>query len=114
MSLLRKSYIDLDWPSWMATRFPFDRFDGWTDMGVDAGIRVEEFEKDGNFVIRAEAPGIDPDKASNWPCPRESSDCSSIDRRKDAPPTPVTIAASSTTDRSPGWWHFRPGLPTPT
>ena len=62
MSLLKKSYIDLDWPSWMATRFPFDRFDGWTDMGVDAGIRVEEFEKDGNFVIRAEAPGIDPDK----------------------------------------------------
>lgn len=62
MSLLKKSYIDLDWPSWMATRFPFDRFDGWTDMGVDAGIRVEEFEKDGKFVIRAEAPGIDPDK----------------------------------------------------
>ena len=27
-----------------------------------SGGRVEEFEKDGKLVIRAEAPGIDPDK----------------------------------------------------
>jgi len=62
MSLLRKSYIDLDWPAWMSSRFPFDRFDGWTDVSTEIGIRVEEFEKDGQFVIRAEVPGIDPDK----------------------------------------------------
>lgn len=62
MSLLRKSYIDLDWPAWMSSRFPFDRFDGWTDVSSEIGIRVEEFERDGQFVIRAEVPGIDPDK----------------------------------------------------
>ena len=62
MSLLRKSYIDLDWPTWMSNRFPFDRFDGWTDVSSEIGIRVEEFEREGQFVIRAEVPGIDPDK----------------------------------------------------
>ncbi|MEN9804917.1 MAG: hypothetical protein RIS41_1764 [Actinomycetota bacterium] len=62
MTLLRKPYFDLDWPSWMTTRMPFDRLDGWTDFGSDAHIRVEEFERDGTFVIRAEAPGIDPDQ----------------------------------------------------
>ena len=62
MSLLRKPYLELDWPSWMSTRFPFDRMDGWTDFMAETSIRVEEFERDGAFVIRAEAPGIDPDK----------------------------------------------------
>ncbi|MEY3680658.1 MAG: hypothetical protein RL547_1271 [Actinomycetota bacterium] len=62
MSLLRKPYLELDWPSWMSTRFPFERMDGWTDFMTETSIRVEEFERDGSFVIRAEAPGIDPDK----------------------------------------------------
>ncbi|MGA1500915.1 MAG: Hsp20/alpha crystallin family protein [Ilumatobacteraceae bacterium] len=62
MSVLRKSYIDLDWPAWMSSRLPLDRFDGWTDVASEVGIRVEEFEKNDQFVIRAEVPGIDPDK----------------------------------------------------
>jgi HSP20 family protein len=62
MTLLRKPYFDLDWPSWMTTRLPLERLDGWTDFGSDTHIRVEEFERDGKFVIRAEAPGIDPDQ----------------------------------------------------
>lgn len=62
MTLLRKPYFDLDWPSWMTTRAPFDRLDGWTDLMSDTHIRVEEFERDDKFVIRAEVPGIDPDK----------------------------------------------------
>ncbi len=62
MSLLRKPYLELDWPSWMSSRFPFERMDGWTDLISEASIRVEEFEHDGEFVIRAEAPGIDPEK----------------------------------------------------
>lgn len=62
MTLLRKPYFDLDWPSWMTTRLPFERLDGWNDLMAEASIRVEEFERDGEFVIRAEAPGIDPDK----------------------------------------------------
>ena len=62
MTLLRKPYFDLDWPSWMSTRMPFERLDGWTDFGADSHIRVEEFEQDQKFVIRAEVPGIDPDQ----------------------------------------------------
>lgn len=62
MTLLRKPYIDIDWPSWMSTRMPFERLDGWSELMSDTHIRVEEFERDDQFVIRAEAPGIDPDK----------------------------------------------------
>lgn len=62
MTLLRKPYFDLDWPSWMTTRLPFERMDGWNDLMAEASIRVEEFERNGEFVIRAEVPGIDPDK----------------------------------------------------
>lgn len=62
MTLLRKPLFDLDWPSWAATRSPFERMDGWVDLVNDSMIRVEEFEKDKHFVVRAEAPGIDPDK----------------------------------------------------
>jgi len=62
MTLLRKPLFDLDWPSWTVTRSPFERSDGWVDLVSDSMIRVEEFEKDKHFVIRAEVPGIDPDK----------------------------------------------------
>lgn len=62
MTLLRKPYIDIDWPSWMSTRMPFERLDGWSELMSDTHIRVEEFERDDQFVIRAEAPGIDPYK----------------------------------------------------
>lgn len=59
MPLLHTTPTDLAWPSWASPRWPF-----WNDLardeGVDAGIRVEEFEEDGTWVIRAEAPGIDP------------------------------------------------------
>lgn len=62
MTLLRKPYLDLDWPAWMASRLPFERLDGWTELMTESAIRVEEFERDGRFVIRAETPGIDPDQ----------------------------------------------------
>ena len=62
MSLLRRSYFDLDWPNWMMNRNPLDWNEAWNDLVADLGLRVEEFEENGRFVIRAEAPGIDPDK----------------------------------------------------
>lgn len=62
MSTLRKSYFDLDWPGWIANRTPLEWMDSWNDIVNDIGLRVEEFEKDHQYVIRAEAPGIDPDK----------------------------------------------------
>ena len=62
MTLVRKPFFDLDWPSWMTSRAPFDQMDGWLDLGNDSSIRVEEFDSEKHHVIRAEAPGIDPDK----------------------------------------------------
>ena len=61
MSLTRTSPFEISWPSWMRTRMPSwaDMYDG---MGVESTIRVEEYQEDGQYVIRAEAPGIDPDK----------------------------------------------------
>lgn len=62
MSLMRKSYLDFDWPSWVTSRFPFERPEAWLDMVGDNGIRVEEYEEGKDYVVRAEVPGIDPDK----------------------------------------------------
>lgn len=61
MPLLHTSPTDLAWPSWMNARWPL-----WNDLvrdgEIDAGIRVEEYEEDGRWTIRAEAPGIDPQR----------------------------------------------------
>ena len=38
--------------------------EGWRDWPAEAKVmRVEEFVEDGTYVIRAEVPGIDPEKA---------------------------------------------------
>lgn len=50
------------WPrftDWLDTLVPSDI--SWR-TGFPHSIRIEEFTKDGSFVIRAELPGIDPDK----------------------------------------------------
>jgi HSP20 family molecular chaperone IbpA len=50
------------WPrftDWLDTLVPSDM--SWR-TGFPHSIRVEEFSKNGDFVIRAELPGIDPDK----------------------------------------------------
>ncbi len=62
MSLTRRSLFDLDWPNWMTQLAPFERSDAWMDLLNEAAIRVEEYEFEKNYVIRAELPGIDPDK----------------------------------------------------
>lgn len=48
-------------------RFGFDRperFRRWFDLGLEpeGWLRVEEIREDGALVIRAELPGVDPDK----------------------------------------------------
>ncbi len=62
MSLLRRVSNDLSWPSLLPDRpfFDFDR--GWLDLMTETTIRVEEFQEDGQMVVRAEVPGADPDK----------------------------------------------------
>lgn len=50
------------WPrftDWLDTLVPSDI--SWR-TGFPHSIRIEEFSKSGNFMIRAELPGIDPDK----------------------------------------------------
>lgn len=36
--------------------------EGWLTHGWQSSMRIEEYEEDGAFVVRAELPGIDPDK----------------------------------------------------
>lgn len=61
MSLLRTSPFDVSWPSWVRNRVPTwaDMYDG---LGTESMIRVEEYQEDGSYVIRAEIPGINPDE----------------------------------------------------
>ena len=53
---------DLAWPSLLPDRpfFDFDR--GWLDLMTETTIRVEEFQENGQMVVRAEVPGADPDE----------------------------------------------------
>jgi len=50
------------WPEWMARAMPeWFRGPGTDWMNAD-GMRLEEFREDGTLVVKAELPGIDPDK----------------------------------------------------
>lgn len=55
MALTRWESRALEWPS---------RWRRWldTDLEPDRWLRVEERQEDGTLVIRAEIPGIDPDR----------------------------------------------------
>jgi HSP20 family protein len=52
--------FDRMFDEWMHNR-PLARLFGREDMNADL-IRVDEFRENGNLVIRAELPGVDPDK----------------------------------------------------
>ena len=61
MSLLRTYNNELAWPSLLTDR-PFLEWDRpWLDPMVETAIRVEEFQENGQMVVRAEVPGADPD-----------------------------------------------------
>jgi HSP20 family protein len=67
MSLVRHRQSSEATPSVFDWAFPapgwWSRFDEWfRDADGRQLIPVEEFEQDGNLVVRAEMPGIDPDK----------------------------------------------------
>lgn len=49
----------LTWPAWPSRRWldEFFRDSGWNQM-----IRIEEFTEPGFMVVRAELPGVDPEK----------------------------------------------------
>ena len=54
----RGTFADLF--DWMEAEFP--TFPVFRSMAGAQMIRVEEFDEDGHYVLRAELPGIDPDK----------------------------------------------------
>lgn len=61
MTLMKRMQHELDWPTWMARRFG-DAPVWFGDLFEEAPMRLEEFEADGHLVVRAEMPGIDPDR----------------------------------------------------
>jgi HSP20 family protein len=64
MTLIKRRQNELDWPTWFGR--PFVDFPTlWTDMMEDTTLKLEEFEDEGTHVVRAEMPGIDPEKDVN-------------------------------------------------
>ena len=51
----REERLFPDWPEW------FSRMADWRE-GFDDTLKIEEFRENGTMVIRAEMPGIDPEK----------------------------------------------------
>jgi len=62
MSLIRHSNRDVDWPDWLASSRFFSLPDTWKGFMEDVELKVEEFTEEGQLVVRAEMPGLDPDK----------------------------------------------------
>jgi HSP20 family protein len=59
MTLMKRKQEELEWPAWFGR--PFGDLSGlWTSL--DETLKVEEYDADGQHVVRAEMPGIDPDK----------------------------------------------------
>jgi HSP20 family protein len=58
---MRRPRTEIDPSGWFPRRL-FEWPDSWLELTDDDALRVEEFEEDGKLVVRAEMPGIDPDK----------------------------------------------------
>ena len=61
MTLMKRKQEDLEWPAWFARPFA-DLPAFWNDLMESTALKVEEYEDDGQRVVRAEIPGIDPEK----------------------------------------------------
>lgn len=61
MTLMKRTRDEFDWPTWFSRRL-VDWPEAWREMFDDSGMLVEEFEDDGHLVVRAEMPGMDPEK----------------------------------------------------
>lgn len=62
MTLMRRTRGELEWPDWLMGQRGFDWPATWKEFMEDSDLRVEEFQEDGELVVRAEMPGIDPDR----------------------------------------------------
>jgi HSP20 family protein len=61
MSITKRTRSEFEWPDWLPTRRLFE-FPALREFMDEEHFRVEEFQEDGTCVIKAEVPGIDPDK----------------------------------------------------
>lgn len=61
MSLIHRNRGDVEWPDVFGARL-FDVPSTWKDLFDDTDMKVEEFREGDTLVVRAEMPGIDPDK----------------------------------------------------
>jgi HSP20 family protein len=61
MSLIRRTRGELEWPDTLLGRRLFDWPETWTSL-EESLPKVEEYEEEGMMVVRAEMPGIDPDR----------------------------------------------------
>lgn len=61
-TLARRDPFSIEWPEWFGRRLE----ELWPERMLEAlgkgGVRVEEFTDGDTLVVRAELPGIDPDK----------------------------------------------------
>lgn len=61
MTLVKRTRDELDWPAWFGRRL-LEWPESWREALDDTNLKVEEFEDGDQLVVRAEMPGIDPDK----------------------------------------------------
>jgi HSP20 family protein len=62
MTLMKRTpRTEMVWPSWFANG-PLADWANWPVFTGESEIKVEEFTEDDHLVIRAELPGIDPDR----------------------------------------------------
>jgi HSP20 family molecular chaperone IbpA len=100
----------MEWPAWMAGRSILDFPESWVETLGEAAVRVEEFEENNHLVVRAEAPGVDPEKDIEITV-TEGTLRIMVQPKKRAS---VTIAANSSTDHLFARLHFRPVPQTKT
>lgn len=62
MSLMKRTpHVEMTWPSWLGGG-PLVDWSTWPAFSTEMQIKVEEFVEEGTLVVRAELPGIDPDR----------------------------------------------------
>lgn len=59
-TLMKRTRDEFDWPAWFGRRLG-DWPETWREMFDESAMKIEEFEADGQLVVRAEMPGMDPD-----------------------------------------------------
>lgn len=67
MTLIKKARGEMEWPEFRqwpgwGSRWLMDWPENLREMFDQSHLKVEEFQENGHLVVRAEIPGIDPDK----------------------------------------------------